>query len=459
MNMILNTDSYKASHFAQYPKGTTHVSSYIESRGGELSKDGVFFGLQLFLEKYLTRRITTYDIDEAEEFFLAHGEPFNRAGWERIVKVHDGRIPLRIEALPEGTRFTTRNVVAQVVNTDPELPWLTSYFETAILRAVWYGSTVASISAKFRRVIKEYMEETCDNLEKLPFMLNDFGARGVSSLESSEIGGLAHLISFAGTDNVVAVLAARKYFKEPMAGFSVPAAEHSTITSWGKNREVEAYRNMIEQFSKNKGTLISVVSDSYDLWNAIDNIWGDELKELVENSGSTLVVRPDSGDPTKVVVETINRLMAKFGYTVNSKGYKLLPDCVRVIQGDGIDVNSVVPILENMKVNKLSLDNIVFGMGGGLLQHPDRDTMKWAMKASAVKINGEWVDVFKNPATDSGKKSKPGILASTINHLGEMVTVRKELVLPEDNLLTTVFENGQILTRSTLSEIRERAQI
>ena len=326
-NLILNTDSYKVSHFAQYPAGTEFVSSYIESRGGVYPQT-LFFGLQAFLKEYLSNPITAADIDEAEAVSVAHGVPFNRPGWEYILESHNGFLPVEIEAVAEGSVVPTGNVLVQVMNTDPACAWLTSYIETALLRAIWYPVTVATVSWNCRNIIARYMEETADNLDGLSFKLHDFGSRGASSEETAALGGLAHLVNFMGTDTLSAILAARRYYGADMAGFSIPAAEHSTITSWGRDGECAAYANMLKQFG-GEGKLVAVVSDSYDLWNAIDNLWGGELKAQVEQMGGTLVVRPDSGNPLEVVPAAIERLMAKFGYRTNSKGYRVLPDCVQ----------------------------------------------------------------------------------------------------------------------------------
>lgn len=453
-NLILNTDSYKTSHFVQYPQGAEFVSSYIESRGG-VHASTVFFGLQMFIKQYLTKPITLADIDEAEMICAAHGVPFNRDGWMHILTAHNGYLPLEIEAVPEGTEVPTGNVLVQVINTDPTCAWLTSYIETALLRAVWYPTTVATVSKACQNIIARYLDETADNLNGLPFKLHDFGARGASSEETTAIGGLAHLVNFMGTDSLSAIVAARRFYSADMAGFSIPAAEHSTITSWGREGETAAYANMLKQFG-GKNKLVAVVSDSYDIWNAIDNLWGSELKAQVETMGGTLVVRPDSGEPVEVVPEAVERLMAKFGYTTNTKGYKVLPACVRLIQGDGVCAASIEAILAEMKKRGLSADNVAFGMGGELLQKVNRDTQKFAMKASAICINGEWRDVYKDPITDQGKRSKKGRLALTkVN--GQFQTVARDGINPIANELVTVFRNGKLITEYTLDQVRNQA--
>lgn len=453
-NILLNADSYKASHYVQYPANTTVVSSYIESRGG-MFEQTLFFGLQAFIKQTLLKPFTQADIDEAEAVLVAHGLPFNKTGWQYILDTYNGYLPIEIQAVPEGSLVNTHNVLVQVKNTDDNCAWLTSYIETALLRAVWYPTTVASVSYACKQVIARYLARTADNMEGLLFKLHDFGSRGASSFESAALGGMAHLVNFMGSDTLSAIVAARRYYQEPMAGFSIPAAEHSTITSWGRDGEQAAYANMLKQFS-GQGKLVAVVSDSYDLWNAIDNLWGTELRDAVMNSGGTLVIRPDSGDPVQIVSTTIEKLMAKFGFRTNSKGFKVLPDCVRVIQGDGICLSSIEAILVEMTKRGLSADNIAFGMGGELLQKVNRDTQKFAMKASAVCVNGVWRDVFKDPITDSGKRSKKGRLALVKNSEGQYQTIREQDLGQQQNQLRVVYRNGVLLVDESLAKIRAR---
>lgn len=450
-NLILNTDSYKPSHWLQYPPGTENVFSYIESRGGKYDKT-LFFGLQMFLKEYLSKPITFEMIEEADAFLKAHGEPFNKVGWQELLYKYGGKLPLRIKAVKEGTVLPTGNILVSVENTDPEFYWLTSYVETALLRAVWYGTTVATQSWYIKQLIKEYLNETGD-VNGLAFKLHDFGARGVSSFESAAIGGAAHLVNFMGSDTISGALALMEYYNaKEMPAFSIPAAEHSSITSWGREGEVDAYRNMLKQFAK-KDSLVAVVSDSYDIYKACE-IWGTTLKDEVIKSEATIVIRPDSGTPEMVVLEVARILERYFGSKVNDKGYRVLNN-VRIIQGDGINETTIKHILENLKTAGYSADNVAFGMGGALLQQLNRDTQKFAMKASAAKINGEWVDVFKDPVTDSGKRSKKGKLA-LINVAGEFRTVRQdEMPHGAEDLLEVVWENGELKRDQTLAEIRE----
>jgi nicotinamide phosphoribosyltransferase len=406
-NFIIDTDSYKTSHFLQYPPGTEHVSSYIEPRAGDGWQDVVFFGLQMFVEKYLMRPISSRDIIEAHDFWRDHGVPFNLEGWKYIYQVHGGYLPLQITALPEGMVVPRGTPLVQVMNTDPNVPWLTSYYETALLRAVWYPTTVATRSREIKKNIAAELEWTSDDpAGQLPFKLHDFGGRGCTSFEQAGLGGAAHLVNFMGTDTAPGAAYARKFYGEHMAGYSIPAAEHSTITSWGKSRELDAYANMLEQFPTG---LVAVVSDSYDLYNAVDKLWGVELRDKVLKRDGVTVIRPDSGDPMQMVSFTLNSLGRTFGYTTNSKGYKVLNNKIRIIQGDGVNDAAIPAILRGLREQGWSADNIAFGMGAGLLQNCTRDTLRFAMKASAIRVDGDWHEVFKDPITDPGKASKRGI--------------------------------------------------
>lgn len=452
-NIILNSDSYKYSMWNQYPPGTEYVYSYIESRGGPYDET-VFFGLQGFIKEYLLEPITLEMIDEAEAIITAHGEPFYRKGWEEILEYHDGYLPIEIKAVPEGTVIGTSNVLATVVNTDPRAYWLTSFLETALLRAVWYPTTVATNSREIKKVINRYLEETGDP-SGLAFKLHDFGARGVSSLESAGIGGAAHLVNFMGTDTVEALLYVRRYYGADMAGFSIPAMEHSTVTSWGREHEVDSYRNMIKKNLKSGG-LAAAVSDSYDIYEAC-RLWGTELKQDVIDSGGILVVRPDSGEPWEVVLKCVQILDEHFGSVINLKGYKALR-YVRVIQGDGINILSIRQILEALKTHGYSADNVAFGQGGALLQIVNRDDFRFAMKCSAICVDGEWRDVFKDPITDSVKRSKKGRLHLYRSPNAGWITSNIVSEGLEDQL-QLVYKDGMILRIQLFDEIRELAAL
>lgn len=468
-NILFDADSYKHSHPTQYPKDTHYVESYIESRGGKYDAT-IFFGLQMFLKRYLCLQITQQMIDMAEPFINEHfgGQKiFYREGWEYIVKHHNGYLPLRICAVPEGLLIPTSNVLVTIRNTDPEgCAWLTSWVETQLLRGVWYPTTVATNSFMMKQVIKKYLNMTGDPT-LIDYKLHDFGGRGVTCKEQANIGGASHLVNFKGTDTLSCIPYAMYYYNTgEMLAHSIPASEHTTIITWGKDGELDAMRNMVKQFGK-PGATFACVSDTNDIYNACTRLWGTDLRKDIEHSGSTLVVRPDSGDPVDVTLRCVEILGEKFGFSINRKGYKVLKPCVRLIQGDGIDFDMIGKILANFAKHSWSADNLAFGSGGGLLQKVDRDLQKFAQKASAAEVGGEWREIFKNPITDPGKKSKKGRLGlfrSTVN--GEYATFRTDNLSDMNyveqfyykSVLVPVFENGKVLREYSFAEVRANSE-
>jgi nicotinamide phosphoribosyltransferase len=451
-NIVLMTDSYKASHYLQYPPGTTGMFSYLESRGGVYDRT-LFFGLQYLLNRYLSKPVTHADVDEAKAFFTAHGTPFPEAGWRRIVDVHGGRLPIRIKAVSEGSVVPTHNCLLTVESLDPEVFWIVTWVEAFIMR-LWYPITVATQSWHMRRTIRKYLMKT-GGVEGLNFKLHDFGARGVSSGESAALGGAAHLAAgWMGSDTVEGVVLANKYYNHPMAAFSIPAAEHSTITSWGHDHEYEAFDNMLKQFAA-PGKIVAVVSDSYDIYKATD-YWISQ-SEKIKASGATLVIRPDSGEPVDVLLNILFAFADAGLVTENAQGYDELPPHFRLIQGDGVNPESVEDILKTLKAEGFSAANLAFGSGGALLQKVNRDTQKFAFKCSAIEDSyGTWLDVYKEPVTDPGKKSKRGRMTLRGNATDGYETVF--LSHTWDSALHTVYERGITSPDTTLDDVRSLAQ-
>lgn len=456
-SILLNTDSYKVGMFKQYPADVEYVYSYIESRGGRY--DEVVSGLiQPFIREYLMKPFTEADIDFAATQWPVFGNVFPEEEIRRMLQKHNGFWPVAVYAVPDGTVVKTKNVLAVVVNTDPEFPFATTWIETALLRAAWYSSTVATNSREIKKVILKYLEASGDP-SGINFKLHDFGARGASSFETAGLGSMSHLVNFMGTDTMIANLFAMKYYDaQGPIGFSISASEHSTITSWGKENEKEAYRNMIKQFGA-PGVTFSCVSDSYDIYKAC-HMWGSLKDELIA-SGATLVVRPDSGDPVQVMWECLNILENYFGSAKNAKGYKIINQ-VRMIWGDGITKLTIETILRTLvNVYGWSADMFAFGQGGALLQNVTRDDQKYAMKCSAVMRSGEWHDVFKDPITDQGKTSKKGLVTLFQRNDGEFVTDTAYGM--NDMLLFSAlklrYRDGRVFNEVTFDEVRANAKI
>jgi len=464
-NIILSTDSYKiGAHHNMYPPGTRGIYSYLEARNTARWDETVFFGLQYILKNmFLGRVVTQEKIDEAETLCLAHLGPgaFNKAGWEHILNKHDGRLPVMIKAVPEGMVVPKDNVMLTILNTDKECEWLTSYLET-LLSQVWYPSTVATLSREVKRILKAYLGMTSDDVSSLLFKLHDFGARGVSTMSGAEIGGLAHLVNFMGTDTLAAIVCARDYYNAPRdfsdIAFSVPATEHSIMTSYGREGEI---RLLGEILAKYPAGILSVVGDSYDIYRFVDEYMGKIYKEQILKRDGVFVVRPDSISPEhrtpgEQVLWILQSLYHNFGGEINSKGYKVLNPKVRVLWGDGLSIDSISETLAFVELNKFSTDNIAtFGMGGGLLQDVNRDVQRFAFKCSSQLRDGTWHDIRKQPR-DVYKASKAGRLK--LIKVGEEF---KTVLISEEgeDLLETVFVDGQLIRDENFTDVRKRAEL
>lgn len=453
------TDSYKATHWLQYPPGTTNIYSYFESRGKPDSWADyvVFFGLQYFLKQYFVGSVVTQEgIEKAISRWGIHfgNELFNAKGWQYILDRHNGKLPVSICAVPEGSVVPTSMPLITIENTDPNCHWLTNWLETVLVES-WYPCTIATNSRGCKELLAAALEKSGD-LTGLPFKLHDFGFRGVTCPEQAALGGAAHLVNFQGTDTFIACDMLMDLYSATMPGNSIAASEHSTITSWGKENELEAFRNMLHQYPQG---LVACVSDSYDIMNAVNVYWGKELRDRIISRDGTLVVRPDSGEPVSTVLQVIEGLGNAFGTQTNEKGYKVLPPQIRMIQGDGIDRQMLGNIIENLLKHKWSIDNIAFGSGGGLLQQFNRDTLQFAFKCSWAKGHDYERDVYKDPVTSSAKKSKRGRLALVRDEKVGYRCLPEKMVPWCENRLVEVFRDGDLLIDQNLEDIRKRAEL
>lgn len=467
-NLILLADAYKYSHHKLYYPGTTKVYSYLESRGGKFDST-VFYGLQYFIKEYLEgKAFTQEDLDQAEPFLkqvFGRDDVFDKSKFQYILDKYDGKLPVKIKAVPEGTAVPTRNVLMTIENIDPECFWLTNFLETLLMQ-IWYPTTVATLSREVKKVITQYFEETATEGAEagIEFVLNDFGFRGVSSVESAGLGASAHLINFQGSDTLAGSVLAQQYYNtREVYGKSVPATEHSICTLLGKDGELDVFKHVLNTFPTG---IVACVSDSYNIFKACEEYWGENLKAEVLDREGVLVIRPDSGDPVMTLLNVFNILFDKFGYTVNGKGYKVLPPQVRVIQGDGVNYDAIKDMYKALKDNGISAENLVLGMGGALLQKVDRDTQKFALKCSYAEVNGEGVIVQKSPTemdadgniTGSFKKSKGGRLK--LVKIEEAFETIQQSEYPElKDEMVTIFENGELLQEYTFEEVRDRAKV
>jgi nicotinamide phosphoribosyltransferase len=481
-NLILCSDAYKYSHHRFYGVEMTKMISYLESRGGKFNTT-VFYGLQIILKQYLEGiAIVKEEVDEAYEYLgtklgvFGRDDVFDRSKFDYIVDKYDGKLPISIKAVPEGTVVETKNVLFTIESLDPECAWLTNFLESILLQ-VWYPITVATLSREVRKIVDSAFQK-CTSYDTalreflVDFVLNDFGFRGVSSVQSAKIGGSAHLVNFKGSDTVIASKMIREiYNTEIIYGLSIPATEHSIMTLKGEEGELEMMRKVLTMFPTG---LVACVSDSYNIFRACSQYWGQDLIDLIlsrpSEPGNQLVIRPDSGHVINSLREIFHILFDKFGYTVNDKGYKVLPPQVRVIQGDGVNLESIKEIYEMLDFEGISPENLALGMGGKLLQADiNRDTQNFATKACFAIVNGEERNIVKSPTemdadgniTKSFKKSKQGKLKLVKNEDGTYRTVTSmdadfDSVTDE---LVEVFRNGEILKEWTFEEVRERAKL
>jgi len=461
INRVCLADSYKYSQPMQYPKNVTSMYDYMESRGGEYDST-VFFGLQYILKEFLETPITIYEVEEANRYAKLHGEPFDYKGWQYIVEKYKGKLPVRIKAVAEGSVIPTKHPLVTIESTDEKVFWVVGFLETLLMK-VWYPTTVATKSYYVKKMLNEYAEKYSDSTDGVSFQYHNFGDRGSTTVEAAAVGGMAHLTQFLGTDNFKSLFFADKYYgvdEDTVAGYSIPATEHSTVTSWGRDGEFEFYENYIETF---KGSpIVACVSDSYDIYKATRFITSGTMKQKIESDEYPIfVIRPDSGDPVEVVSQMLDICYENdVAYTENSKGLKVF-NKYRIIYGDGISPVVIKEILDVVVDKGYAPDNLAFGSGGDLMQNVNRDTLKFAIKCSSVTVDGQLRDVFKDPITDKGKASKKGRVTTFYNSeeneyaVGDVDTIPVGYV----DLLQTVYENGEIKRTYSFDRVRANTWI
>lgn len=473
--VALLTDSYKAAHFAQYPEAKKMVA-YGAFRKPYRMRDNlphdksdtrmVIYGMRYIIESHFKYQWTMADVDKAAHFYKTHGVgfkefPFPRELFEKFVKENNGYLPVKVEALQEGSVVHAGCPAFQITAEAPYAHLCT--FMEPLLTHLWYPTTVATLSRRARDAIEEAFERSVDGgveHPSLPSRLHDFGFRGCTCVEQSVIGGTAHLLNFEGTDTMSAAYYAQFALNggKPVAT-SIPATEHSVMTSWATERE--AMLNMVQKFGTGA---YAIVMDSYDYANALSAILPTIKAEKLEKGGF-LVLRPDSGDPVEVVLMGLQAAEKVFGCDVNSKGYKVPRGC-SVIQGDGIDITTLREILTAVQEAGYSAQSAGFGMGGGLLQKVNRDTMSFATKLCHIHYADDTRhDIMKAPKTDPGKFSLPGILQVRLEDgVPTAYSVPADgggepLVSVADNLLRVVYDKGPVDCHwETFSQVRERVK-
>lgn len=501
INPLHSKDFYKASHVVQYPKNTTLVYSNLTPRSGNYrtvpGDKVVFFGLQLFIKDYLIK-------DWNEQFFnkpkdVVCGKYHRRIknaiseiDISHIESLHDlGYLPIKIKALPEGSCVDYKIPVMTIYNTLPDYAWLTNMLESVLSNETWPTMSSATIANEFRKLYTHYGNITCDTLDHIPFQGHDFSFRGMMGRHAGMISGLGHLASgLVGTDTVLAIDAAEEYYNsnsdEELVGASVPASEHSVMCAGGKSDEILTYKRFINDLYPSG--IVSIVSDTWSLWDVV-NKFLPKLKDDIMSRDGTLVIRPDSGDPIRIIAGytedeiyrgpqgTIIDICTKmsleehevkgliqclwdiFGGTISKSGYNILDSHIGAIYGDSITFNRAQEILERLKDKKFASSNIVFGHGSFLYQLTTRDWAGLAVKATYVEVNGEGREIFKDPKTDNGtKKSAKGLLM--VIQTGKTFELKDQVSKKEEarGALETVFKDSHIVKEYTLNDIRQRVR-
>lgn len=422
-NFILQCDSYKLHHFAEYPADTeTIYSTVVPRKDSKFTDQIVAMGAVYAAATLAAVRITQAMVDEAEIEVNEYGYEFNRKDWEIIVNEFGGKLPLSVFGVEEGRVVKANTPILGIVNTDKRFFWLVSYVETVVQRIMWKMSNVASVSRYLRRKIKAAMIKSGSDLTMLPYKLHNFGDRGADGFDGAVMAAIAHATCFAGSDCLSAnrVIKALYDTRKPYLS-SVDATEHSVTCAHsdaktkndfgGAVMAVERLEEAVARTKRGIGIpLQSVVIDTYDDERFVKEFMGTILKDRILASGGVMVMRPDSGDPLTRPIQVIGWLHEKFGATLNKALFYVLHPQVRAIQGDGINEYSVPKILDNLLEAQYSVDNLTFGMGGGLTHGPGRDEFSFSMKATALYNGKEWIDLLKEPKTDSGKKSLTGLV-------------------------------------------------
>jgi nicotinamide phosphoribosyltransferase len=467
-NIIFTLDAYKWGHEGFYVNGTQNNYAYLESRKGSMYPYSRFFGLQYIIKKWLVKPVTQEMLDEAieaaDETFFDDKNVFNAKSWQRIIDECDGYLPLSIKAVPEGEAIPTGNVMTTVEATKDGFGWLANGMET-LLQQVWYTTTACTRSSVIMNVIKKYFDMTCDIEDFYKFFLHDFAQRGVTCMEQAGIGGMAHLVNGLGSDTMMAIPYAKQFYDADKKGllFSVKATEHAQMTALGKDEEFEVTKEIIR---KHPNGILSVVSDSYNITNAV-NAYCNELKPLIMARNGKFVVRPDSprwenDTPEEQVLWIVETLWNSYGGTLNSKGYKVLDSHTGVIYGDSLTEEQIEQCLITLMNNGYSAENCVYGCGGYLLMKLNRDTQRFAFKCSSQMRDGVWHDVQKNPL-DASKASKAGRLKLIKNYdldgnwKYDTINEHHPMYYDFEDELIEVFRDGKLLVNQTFGEIRERA--
>jgi len=484
-------DFYKADHRRQYPEGTEYVYSNFTPRSSRLATvlDGfedrvVFIGLQAYIKSILIEQWDKEFFSKAKDTVLAKYKRRMDASLgegaisvEHIAALHDlGYLPLKIKALPEGSRVNIKVPMFTVINTMPEFYWLTNYIETSISAELWKPCTTATIAFEYKKLLTEYALKTGSDLDFVLLQAHDFSFRGMSGALDAAHSGIGHLTSFIGTDTVAAIEYAEEYYgTEGVIGVSVPATEHSVMCMGTKEDELGTFRRLITELYP-KG-IVSIVADTWDFWEVITEFTVKLKEEILARSPNELglaktVFRPDSGDPVKIICGdadaeagspehkgAVQCLWDVFGGTETENGYKQLNERVGLIYGDSITLERAKAILQGLEEKGFASGNIVFGVGSYTYQYQTRDSFGFAIKATWGQVNGEGREIFKDPKTDKGeKKSAAGLLRIERTENGFVLFDRQTKEQESLGELQVVFEDGRLVRETNFVEIKQHLE-
>lgn len=479
------TDYYKTDHRRQFPEGITSCYSNFTARGSRLPgiDSVIFFGLQYFIKKYLIEEFNntffSVSIEEAASKYKRRLDTSlgpNAVPVDHIRELHQlGYLPLVIKALPEGMSVPTQVPLFTIENTNNKFAWLVNFIETMISATVWPMCTSATIAREYRKVFEKYTKITGADPAFIQWQGHDFSFRGMFGVEAAMMSGAGHLLSFTGTDTIPAIDFLEEYYnanaETELIGGSVSATEHAVMCAGGNSEEQElaTYKRLLTEIYPSG--IVSIVSDTWDFWRVVTDLL-PKVKEVILNRNGKTVIRPDSGDPVKIIcgdskaiegspenLGLVQCLWNIFGGTTTEKGFKVLDSHIGAIYGDSITLIRQEEILSQLAAKGFASSNIVLGIGSFTYQYVTRDTFGFAMKATHCTVNGENREIFKQPKTDSNKNSHKGLLAVTevdgkiICHQNVSRFLERSI---KGNMLAPVFYDGSLIINHALVDIRER---
>lgn len=500
---LMTADGYKSSHWLLWPTGTTRVLINWTNRNSKHLGDvthAVVFGLQAWAQSYLVEMWAPFFAADVEEIVRDYDElltmyfgPDNVIGTDHIRALHElGYLPLHVRGLREGTLAPIGIATVTIENTHPDFYWLPNYVETALSAGTWHPSTVATIALQYRELMEAWAIKTDpEGLAGVDYQAHDFSFRGQQSIEGAAAGGAGHLLSFLGTDTMLSFDFIRRYYagENGTVGASVPATEHSVMTVRGPQGELETFNTILDTFPTG---IVSAVSDGYDLFKVLTETL-PQLKDRIMGRDGKLVIRPDSGDPVDILCgelpEThggwdtseeqhfaniaaglteddrtpeqkgvIEILWDLFGGQVNAQGYKVLDSHIGAIYGDSITLDRAKAIFERLAAKGFASTNVVLGIGSYTYVHITRDSLGSAVKSTWAKVDGESVDIQKDPKTAGAfsKKSAKGRIAVVRDIDGELIQLEQAGDLDErDSLLTSVWIDGEFVRYDSFADVRQ----